>query len=366
MPRSSYQSFFLLLSCLSLVRCLPAKNPASVFISNICTAPTQHFNALELAIGKDFCTLFLHIKPSTKTVFSSHTIHATAQATATDTVTVSSEATVVSDVTNYHTITQTLPPTTDITTLPVAVITQTADVTNAVNDISTIYTTTTVTHINNNFRRQNGIFLSYAESVISTACSCLVTTPVITKTLQTTVVQTSTHVNTHLATAEVIGTTTVLSTIVDDVTAIVSGATIKVTSTPSPVTVDVTSTATTTIHSTTTDVVVVTDNESYVVAYTGTGEEVYASQYALGTSCPAYLADDRDLDGLVYSPAEFASRCASYCTATSGCVSFAIFTYIPGGGQICVAYKQTYPASSSCLSTYHDYGRLTVYNLQKS
>jgi len=245
-------------------------------------------------------------------------------------------------------------------------ITQTVDITNTINDVSTIYTTTTVTDINNNFRRQNaGIFLSYAESVISTACSCLVTTPVITKTVATTVVQTSTHVNTLLATVEEVGTTTAFSTIVDDVTATVSGATIELTSTPSPVTVDVISTATRTIHSTTTDVVVVTDNESYAVAYTGTGDQVYASEFVLGTSCPAYLADDQNLDGLAYSAQEFATRCASYCTATSGCVSFAVFTYIPGGGQICVAYKETYPASSSCLSTYNGYGDLTVYNLVK-
>jgi hypothetical protein len=76
----------------------------------------------------------------------------------------------------------------------------------------------------------------------------------------------------------------------------------------------VTSTATTTIQSTATDVVVVTDNESYVVAYTGTGDQVYASEWALGTSCPAYLADDPNLDGLVYSAEEFASHCASDCT----------------------------------------------------
>ena len=75
-----------------------------------------------------------------------------------------------------------------------------------------------------------------------------------------------------------------------------------------------TSTATTTTQSTTTDIVVVTDNESYVVAYTGTGDQVYASEWGLGTSCPAYLADDPNLDGLVYSAEEFASHCASDCT----------------------------------------------------
>jgi hypothetical protein len=76
----------------------------------------------------------------------------------------------------------------------------------------------------------------------------------------------------------------------------------------------VTSTATTTTQSTTTDIVVVTDNESYVVAYTGTGDQVYASEYTFGTSCPAYLADDPNLDGLVYSAEEFAIHCASDCT----------------------------------------------------
>jgi len=77
----------------------------------------------------------------------------------------------------------------------------------------------------------------------------------------------------------------------------------------------VTSTATTTIQSTATDVVVVTDNESYVVAYTGTGDQVYASEFIFGTSCSAYLADDPNLDGLVYSAEEFASQCASDCTS---------------------------------------------------
>jgi len=115
------------------------------------------------------------------------------------------------------------------------------------------YSTTTVTNINNNVRRQNGngiylfslnftphshqkksnlkgtigIFASYAESVISTACSCLVTTPVITKTVQTAVVQTTTDINTQLVTTTEIGTTTGFSTTIDDVTVTVPGATVS-------------------------------------------------------------------------------------------------------------------------------------------
>jgi hypothetical protein len=42
-------------------------NSANTFISDICTSPLQHFNTLELSLGKEYCSLFLNISPSTQT-----------------------------------------------------------------------------------------------------------------------------------------------------------------------------------------------------------------------------------------------------------------------------------------------------------
>jgi len=45
----------------------PPSNPVGTFISDICTSPLQHFNTLELSLGKEYCSLFLNISPSTQT-----------------------------------------------------------------------------------------------------------------------------------------------------------------------------------------------------------------------------------------------------------------------------------------------------------
>ena len=65
-------SFSLILSVLSagisFVAGLPASNlqaAEDTFISEICTSPTKNFNALELALASDFCTIVYDIRTST-------------------------------------------------------------------------------------------------------------------------------------------------------------------------------------------------------------------------------------------------------------------------------------------------------------
>lgn len=60
--------------------------------------------------------------------------------------------------------------------------------------------------------------------------------------------------------------------------------------------------------------ITVTENEAYVLAFSGTDGQGYASQQILHTSCAAYLADDPNLDGLALTREEFESQCAADCT----------------------------------------------------
>ena len=140
MPSSSLTLSFLFAG-ISFVAGLPASNlqaAENTFISEICTSPTENFNALELSLARDFCSIVFDIRTSTSfgkcavlpqymivhtdrvhiAVTYTQTQVSAAYATVTDTVALSGEYTSIKTTTDYSTVSQTIPPVTDTTTLP--------------------------------------------------------------------------------------------------------------------------------------------------------------------------------------------------------------------------------------------------------
>ncbi|MCJ1300988.1 hypothetical protein MMC08_003787 [Hypocenomyce scalaris] len=348
MPSSSLTLSFLFAG-ISFVAGLPASNlqaAENTFISEICTSPTENFNALELSLARDFCSIVFDIRTSTSFVTYTQTQVSAAYATVTDTVALSGEYTSIKTTTDYSTVSQTIPPVTDTTTLPAPVITLiTTDLETIIQGTTTVTSTQlSVTGGYSNERRQAaGIFASYASSVISTACKCLVTSPVVTKTVDVTDYITTTDVVTKEATVSEFGTTTVVDTAVDLVTATVSGSVVDITLTPSPTTLEETATVLATAEATAVAVVVEDVTNYYVSAYMSNNNSYFGQQCASFLSAVSIPSGDAGT-----SPFTLAATGAQACAVTEGCLSYAFGLNNAQNQGYVNLYNVLYPANGDC------------------